>query len=183
MTDQQNESLREQQIVQIEKDHDFIPSQILGCPPHCQILYHEVRRCFIKGYFFACIVLMGSAIEAFLAGKIPFEDLKKRIDPKKMHYQLSLYRLIKIAREESLITKDLTAALETVRIIRHGVAHAREGTFYSMLGFKLTGYSGKGIISRGAYYESPTREHILPLPPNESAEVCINTFLQTVKTW
>ena len=133
-----------------------------------RMLYHNSTLSYVFTNFLASILSICSAIEAYLSSKI---------SPEKVHVPKYLSQYIRDAFEENLISENTSKELSNFNnYIRNHVVHPKGPTSLSMLGFKITQYTG-----RKTSWESPDRKTMLPLSHKDAAEKGILLFLQVVK--
>ncbi|MFQ5980933.1 MAG: hypothetical protein ACE5OZ_22570 [Candidatus Heimdallarchaeota archaeon] len=170
-------------VSSVEEEHGFLPNQIFGAPIICKQFYPDARESYVQGLYLSSLVTIVATIEAFLAHKIPFEHIAdylsekhKKVEP---HKQLYLFKLIEIAKKNSLISEALYKELSPLTHVRNNLVHPRLSV--NMLEFKLTEFRGTGSRSRAGGFESSSQKPVRPKSPVEWDENAIRTFLALVR--
>lgn len=142
----------------------------LRITPEATQLYWNATKSYVYEQFFASILAISSAMEAFLIRITPSNSFKK--DNYFPYYARMAFQYDLISDK---IRKEL---LDFNAYIRNHVVHPKGPLGFEILGFK---YKSKGKYSGS--WQSPTGEPMHSFTPKQSAEKGINLFLRLVKDY
>lgn len=172
-TNKEKQSIKNKQdrllwLSSLEIDNCF---ELKLLPLECRSLYQEAKKCFVNGTCRGAIMIMETALTALLFKNIDLEIIRDEYPKSSEMIEnsrtgkmtivnitnpriLIFNNLIKLAKKEKIISKNLSKELDIFRWIRHGVAH-HELVIKSHLGSKLVSIRGEGKKVYGYSFETP----------------------------